>query len=106
MSKKTVKTLSSVSSAFSRAVGAILRVKCRDGVSAGAEDVAKQLAKTGEFGISNQQLLKLMVSQAVAEGSVAGFASMKGRPPSGGIYSIAQREAWNAQVDAEETAQG
>lgn len=104
MSKKTTKTakktLSSVSSAFARAVGRVLATKCKGPDSASAEDVAATLHKSGEFGISNLQLLKLMVSQAVSEGSVQGYASMTGRPPSGGIFNIAQREAWNAKVDA------
>lgn len=107
MSKKTTKTtkttkksLASVSSAFARAVGRVLATKCKGPDSASAEDVAATLHKSGEFGISNLQLLKLMVSQAVSEGSVQGYASMTGRPPSGGIFNIAQREAWNAKVDA------
>lgn len=101
MSKKTTKkSLASVSSAFARAVGRVLATKCKGPDSASAEDVAATLHKSGEFGISNLQLLKLMVSQAVSEGSVQGYASMTGRPPSGGIFNIAQREAWNAKVDA------
>jgi len=89
---------SSVSSNFSRAVARALRTLCKDGNAVPAPKVAAVLRKSGKFGIANDQLLKLMVSQAVAEGSVPGYEAIVGR--SGGIYSVAQRDAYNASVAA------
>jgi hypothetical protein len=86
------------SNEFCNAIARVIEAKAKNGDCVKRATVAREIRK--EVGIKNMTLLTVMVGLAVQEKSVPGVAATRGK--NGGLYSIAQLEAWNAAVDAEE----
>ena len=103
MAKSNKKSSSAISNTFCQALGRVLAEKTK-GLQGDAVSMSKicKALKPREFGISNLQLFRMLAGQAISEGSVPGYATVRG--PGGGAYNVADRDAWNAKVETETEA--
>lgn len=109
MSKKNTNKAPIFTPEFAGAVRRVLDKKCKDGDTVNRKQITHALLRGegGErFGITNREMLKLLVMLVVQESECEGTHSAKAldeieatRGKFGGYYNRRQRDEWNAAVE-------